>query len=84
MRKFPVCFVMIYLLIVLTGCGANANNLSNGRSDMENTPADDDAPANNYITMTTEITELESGFSAVRYDGGYLFGCNFDWQTCDA
>ena len=137
MRKFPICFVMIYLLVVLTGCGANATNLSNGRSDMENTPADDDAPANNYITMTTEITELESGFSAVRYDGdyafglfleqggassdqdvlqfltetlfkgnvglqmsggvfgcstifvsntdgGYLFGRNFDWQTCDA
>ena len=137
MRKSPICFVIIYLLIILTGCGANTADSSNGGADMENTPADGDESANNYISMTTEITELEPGFSAVRYDsdyafdlfleqggadsdqdvlqfltetlfkgnarlqmgggafgcstisvsntdGGYLFGRNFDWQTCDA
>ena len=84
MRKFPICFVIIYLLIILTGCGASTADSSNGGADMENTPTDGDEFENNYISMTTEITELESGFSAVRYDGDYLFGRNFDWQTCDA
>lgn len=28
---------------------------------------------NNFISVTLEITKLESGFSAVRYDGDYGF-----------
>ena len=73
MRKFPICFVIIYLLIILTGCGASTADSSNGGADMENTPTDGDESENNYISMTTEITELEPGFSAVRYDSDYAF-----------
>ena len=146
MKKFLICFTGIYLLTILTGCGRNVgltNNIGseNGSVEMENTSTDRNGTGldvtDNYITTTSEVTELERGFSAVRYegdysfdrfleqggaesdqdvlrfltenifgkdyglqmggdtfgcstisvkntDGGYLFGRNFDWQTCDA
>ena len=78
MKKNHICFAIIYLLIVLTGCGSNSGSTyttdsSNGSIDMENISADTSDRENNYITTTSEITELERGFSAVRYDGDYLF-----------
>ena len=141
MKRSPVCLVMVFLMMILTGCGSNsgidAADSSNGNVDRESSFADRTNTVNNYIPMTSEITELESGFSVVRYDGdyafdlfleqggassnqdvlqflaetmfkrnfglqmgddafgcstisvanadgGYLFGRNFDWQTCDA
>ena len=141
MKKTPICLVIICLLMILAGCGNNSSmdtdDSSNGNVDMESVSTDRIDTINNYISMTTEITELESGFSVVRYDddyafdlfleqggassdqdvlrfltetmfkgnaglqmggdtfgcstisvantdGGYLFGRNFDWQTCDA
>ncbi|MCH5342066.1 MAG: linear amide C-N hydrolase [Acetatifactor sp.] len=141
MKKTPICLVIICLLLILDGCGNNSSmdtdDSSNGNVDMESVSTDRIDTINNYISMTTEITELESGFSVVRYDddyafdlfleqggassdqdvlrfltetmfkgnaglqmggdtfgcstisvantdGGYLFGRNFDWQTCDA
>ena len=142
MEKFSICFVIVYLLAMLTGCGNNSgltytNDLADEGVNMENTATDKNDTEINYITTTSEITELERGFSAVRYegdysfdqfleqggaesdqdvlhfltetmfrkdyglqmggdvfgcstisvkntDGGYLFGRNFDWQSCDA
>ena len=140
MKKFPICLVMIWLFMVLIGCGSTGTDIadsSNGNVDMENASTDRIDAINNYISMTSEITQLESGFSVVRYDGdyafdlfleqggassdqdvlqfltanmfkrnaglqmsgeafgcstisvanvdgGYLFGRNFDWQSCDA
>ena len=78
MKKFLVCFSVIYLLAILTGCGSNSGlsytpDSTNGSVDMENTSTDQNDTENNYITITSEITELERGFSAVRYDGDYSF-----------
>ena len=141
MKKSLICFLMIYLLMALTGCGNDSSistaDSSNGNVDLESASIDRIDTINNYISMTSEITELESGFSVVCYDGdyafdlfleqggassdqdvlqfltetmfkrnsglqmggdafgcstisvantdgGYLFGRNFDWQTCDA
>lgn len=142
MQKFLICFAVVYLLTILTGCGNNSSlsytfDSPNENVDMENTLTDQNDAEVHYITPTSEITELERGFSVVRYDGdylfdqflqqggaesdqdvlhfltdtifgkdyglqmggdafgcstisvknaddGYLFGRNFDWQTCDA
>ena len=142
MKKFFICFVIISLFAILTGCGNNSGltyttDSSTGSVDMENTSTDKNDAGYNYIAITSEITKLERGFSAVRYDGdysfdqfleqggaesdqdvlrfltntvfgkdyglqmggdafgcstisvkntdgGYLFGRNFDWHSCDA
>ena len=142
MKKSSVCFSVIYLFAIIAGCGNNSGlayttDSPNGSADMENTSIDQSDAEYNYITTTSEIAELERGFSAVRYDGdysfdqfleqrgaesdqdvlnflnhtvfgkdyglkiggdafgcstlsvkkadgGYLFGRNFDWQSCDA
>ena len=141
MKKFSGCLMIICMVIILTGCGSdsgiNTADSSNGNVDIERASTDRVDTINNNISMTSEITELESGFSVVRYDGdyafdlfleqggagsdqdvlqfltetlfkrnfglqmggdafgcstisvanadgGYLFGRNFDWQTCDA
>ena len=142
MKKFLVCFAIIYLLNILAGCGSNPNLPNTTDStyasiDIGETSTDKFDKENDYITTTSDITELESGFSVVRYDGdysfddfleqggaesdqdvmrfltetvfahdyglqmggdafgcstisvksadgSYLFGRNFDWQTCDA
>ena len=142
MKKSLICFVLIYLFAILAGCGNNSGltyiaDSPNGSADMENTSADENDAEYKYITTTSEITKLDRGFSAVRYDGdysfdqfleqggaksdqdvlkfltenifakdyglqiggdafgcstisvknsdgGYLFGRNFDWQSCDA
>ena len=141
MKKSLIGLVVIYLLMILVGCesssGTDTSDSSSGSVGMESALKDKDDTANNYLSMTSEITELESGFSVVRYDGdyafdlfleqggagsdqdvlqfltetmlkrnsglqmggdafgcstisvantdgGYLFGRNFDWQTCDA
>ena len=140
MKKSPVCLVILYILMILTGCGSDSGistaDSSSGNIDRESASTDRTDTVNNYISMTSEITELESGFSVVRYDGdyafdlfleqggassdqevlqfltetmfkrntglqiggdafgcstisvanadgGYFFGRNFDWQTCD-
>ena len=140
MKKSLICFVVVYLLMILVGCessfGTDTSDSSSGSVGAESALEDKDDIANNYLSMTSEITELESGFSVVRYDGdyafdlfleqggassdqevlqfltetmfkrntglqmggdafgcstisvanadgGYFFGRNFDWQTCD-
>lgn len=134
MKKKLICSVAVCLLIVLAGCGSSVLNVG---GDLGNALTEGNNPGKGYISVNPEMTELESGFSAVRYDGdyafdrflehggaksdqevlqfltetmfqgnaglqmgggafgcstisvantegGYLFGRNFDWQTCDA
>lgn len=78
MKKLLICFSIIYLFTTLTGCGSYSGlthntESSNERVDMENISADKDDTEYNYIATTPEITKLEHGFSAVRYDGDYSF-----------
>lgn len=134
MKKSLLFLIMICLLMILTGCGKNFGLMN---TDTESNPTNNSDSADNFVSVTPEIAELESGFSAVRYDGdygfdlfleqggadsdqavlqflnnnifkensglqmggdafgcstvsvknangGYFFGRNFDWQTCDA
>ena len=133
MNKGWIRFTLACLLVISAGCGT----VPNGDADMENTNVDRNDPTINEVALTTEIEKLESGFSAVCYDGdyafdlfleqggadsdqgvlrfltdtllggntglrmdsgafgcstlsvanddgGYFFGRNFDWDTCDA
>ena len=78
MKKYSMCFVLIFLMIIMTGCVSNSgseshNDLSNDESGTANSPMDNDTDANDHISLTSEIMPLESGFSAVRYDGDYAF-----------
>lgn len=57
--KKSVWMLLALLVFFLTGCG----NSKTGTAQGEETS----------ITLTEEITELEKGFSAVRYDGDYGF-----------
>ena len=134
MKKTLLFLMTLCLLIALPGCGGSSDTAS---TDTEPIPSDNTAPTDAFITVTPEITQLDPGFSAVRYDsdyafdqfleqggassdqdvlkfltgtllhgvpglridgnpfgcstisvknteGGYYFGRNFDWQTCDA
>ncbi len=69
MKKIWIYFALACLLLIFSGCGTT----SNGEADMENGNADINDSAIDEVTLTTEIEELESGFSAVKYDGDYAF-----------
>lgn len=134
MKKTLLFLVTLCLLMALPGCGSSSDTAS---TDAETIPSDNTTPTDAFIAVTTEITQLDPGFSAVRYDGdyafdqfleqggassdqdvlkfltgtllhgvpglriggdffgcstisvkniegGYYFGRNFDWQSCDA
>ena len=132
--KKSLIFLILLCMMTLTGC---RNNFSLTNHDTESSLANNGGVIDNFVSATSEIAELESGFSTVRYDGdyafdlfleqggaasdqavlqflnenlfrgnsglkmggnafgcstisvknadgGYFFGRNFDWQTCDA
>ena len=134
MKKSPIFLILLCLLMIMTGCG---NNSGLTDADTGNDTTNNGVTTDNFVAVTSEIEELESGFSAVSYDGdygfdlfleqggadsdggvlqflnntlfhtnsglrmggdafgcstisvknvdgGYFFGRNFDWQTCDA
>ena len=64
-----LCCIISFLMI-LTGCGGNP---ASGNAETESDAADSGDATEQFISVTSEITELESGFSAVRYDGDYAF-----------
>ena len=76
MKKSLLFLIAIYLLITLTGCGNNPGSANTGT---DSTPAntsgttDTSDATDNFIPVTSEIAELESGFSAVSYAGDYGF-----------
>ena len=76
MKKSLLFLIAIYLLIALTGCG---NNPGSANSDTGSAPTntsgstDNSDATDNFIPVISEIAELESGFSAVSYDGDYGF-----------
>lgn len=137
MKKSLAFLIVICLLMTLAGCQNVSGSAAAGTADTISTSENNSGAADHFLSVTSEIAELESGFSAVRYDGdngfdlfleqggadsdqavlqfldrnifggnsglqmcgdafgcstvsvknadgGYLFGRNFDWQTCDA
>ena len=69
MKKIWICLALACLLLSFAGCGSTPS----GDADIENANADRNDPVIDEVTLTTEIKELESGFSAVKYDGDYAF-----------
>lgn len=76
MRKkahFACLSFLLAAVLMISGCGRTqgGQEMQNGASTPDS-PAMESEEASN-ITPTTEIMELEDGFSAVRYDGDYGF-----------
>lgn len=134
MKKSLILLILMCLLMIISGCGNNSGLMN---TDKENKTINNEDVTDNFVSVTSEIVKLESGFSTVSYngdyffnlfleqggaesdqdvlrfltenllnssaelqmesntfgcstisvanvDGGYFFGRNFDWQTCDA
>lgn len=63
---------LLGITMLMTGCGRTDNQMQNAENQnaAQTSP---DAENVNLISPTSEIVELEDGFSAVRYDGDYGF-----------
>ncbi len=74
MRK-NVWMILALLVFFLAGCGSSKTGMVQGEESMEGTDVETDSMSKEktYIVLTEEMTELEKGFSAVRYDGDYGF-----------
>lgn len=146
MRKFIPAFIILIMALTAVGCGTSNNSsealtspsasVGNSESDGHTDEKGDTNTSADTISLTSEVTELENGLSAVKYsgdhkfdeflsrggassdaevvafisenllssaglsfgsspfgcstisvkneDGGYLFGRNFDWNSCNA
>ncbi|MBD5459463.1 MAG: linear amide C-N hydrolase [Lachnospiraceae bacterium] len=139
MNKKNILTVIFIFLLTFSGCGNTSSDA--GRNEIPAVEKEETAAESEtsllFVSISSEIQELESGFSAVWYEGdygfdrfleqggadsdqavleflrkeffpeaknvimdtgffgcstlsvesaegGYLFGRNFDWQTCDA
>ena len=76
-ESFILISILLIVSLLTTGCG-NTEKAENNKSQkiVATQGAQEegvDAEDNTVVTVTTKITELENGFSAVRYDGDYGF-----------
>ena len=66
-RIFALVITSALITILMTGCGkANENVSTQSGSNSRESEA---VTENTAITLTSEITELEDGFSAVQFEG---------------
>ena len=74
MKKALLWMMAILIMIGSTGCG-NSENAKGETQDGEsaNHTATENENMSDYISLTSQINELESGLSAVRFDGDYAF-----------
>lgn len=75
-KTFTVILFLAVLMMTLSGCGETSDDTdsemaesTNGSDITETSETEAYAP----IPLTSEITELEDGFFAVRYEGDYGF-----------
>lgn len=75
-RTFAAILSLAVLMTALSGCGrtpdAADSEVAESTNDSDITETDETA-AYTLIPLTSEITELEDGFFAVRYEGDYGF-----------
>lgn len=64
---------LLGITMLMTGCGGRTDEQMQNAENSSTTQASSDVENVNLITPTSEIVELEDGFSAVRYDGDYGF-----------
>ena len=74
MKKVLIWMIAILIMAGLTGCGNSENAKSETKDGKSANPTiAENENMNDYISLTSQIAELESGLSAVRYDGDYAF-----------
>ena len=72
-KSWMLCLSFLLGIAMLTaGCGRTDDQMQNAENN-STTQTSPDAENVNLISLTSEIVELEDGFSAVRYDGDYGF-----------
>lgn len=64
---------LLGITMLMTGCGGRTDEQMQNAENSSTTQTSPDAENVNLISPTSEIVELENGFSAVRYDGDYGF-----------
>ena len=74
MKKILVWMIAILIITELTGCGHSENAKSETQdSEHANHTTTVAESVSDHISLTSQITELESGLSAVKFDGDYAF-----------
>ena len=71
-RRLIWFFPLLVFLLIISGCEGIKEKMQHMQSNGEAQTAPQEEQENS-ITLTSEIVELEDGFSAVRYDGDYGF-----------
>lgn len=64
---------LLGITMLMTGCGGRTDEQMQNAENSSTTQTLPDAENVNLISLTSEIVELENGFSAVRHDGDYGF-----------
>lgn len=73
MKRYLLFLVAISLLIILAGCEEHPG-VTNAGTDSAPTETNDPVTSestDSFVSVTADMTKLEAGFSAVRYDGDY-------------
>lgn len=65
--------LLLGITMLMTGCGRRRDDQMQNAENNSPALTASDAENVNRISLTSEIAELEDGFSAVRYDGNYGF-----------
>ncbi len=65
--------LLLGITMLMTGCGRRRDDQMQNAENNSPAHTASDAENVNRISLTSEIAELEDGFSAVRYDGNYGF-----------
>ncbi len=73
MNKIAVAVLATCIFSILAACGHNADLTETESKDDLLSNVQNDQDENGFITLSSEITEYESGLSAVRFDGDYAF-----------
>lgn len=72
-RRCLIGFLLLLILaMAVTGCGERPDGQMQG-AEISRIQTETPAEKENPIALTSKITQLEDGFSAVRYDGDYGF-----------
>ena len=64
---------LLGITMLMTGCGGRTDEQMQNAENSSTAQTSSEAENVNLISPTSEIVELENGFSAVRYDGDYGF-----------
>lgn len=71
MKKISICIGLLITIGLMGGCGNRAQNPADTTEDTQTESAGNAAVP--YQSISTSITELENGFSVVKFEGDYGF-----------